>query len=194
MGLSKLNEEIRRCTGCRLSQTRTNALCGEGDPNTRLMLIAQAPGEKEDARGEMFIGPSGGILDEMLDEAGIGREEVYMTNLLKCMLPRYRKPKMDEIEACRGYLDAEIEAVNPQFLVPLGYYATRYAFEKCNLPLPSKKEFREVYGKLLWAGGKKLFPLRHPAAALHDSSVKEAMKTNYSRLSVLKADCKWAPT
>ncbi len=100
MEINELNREIRECNKCRLYKTRTNAICGEGKLDAKLMLIAQAPGEKEDKYGTMFIGPSGKILNELLESAGIKRKEVYMTNLIKCMLPNYRKPKQDEIKTC----------------------------------------------------------------------------------------------
>jgi len=93
---------------CRLSKTRMNAICGEGNLNAKIMLIAQAPGEKEDKEGRMFVSPSEKELDELLRSAGISRQAVYMTNLIKCMLLKYRKPKEDEIEACSYYLDEEI--------------------------------------------------------------------------------------
>ena len=89
MKLDDLNEEIKRCQKCRLYKSRINALCGEGDPNAKLMLIAQAPGENEDREGKMFIGPSGKVLDELLEISDIDRKEIYMTNLVKCMLPKY---------------------------------------------------------------------------------------------------------
>jgi len=135
-----LNKEIRKCNKCRLSETRINALCGEGNLNANLMLIAQAPGKNEDREGKMFIGPSGKVLDELLRMANIDRKEIYMTNLVKCMLPKYRKPKRDEIEICSKYLDKEIELINPALIAPLGHYATKYT-----LCLPSKPEFHKIY-------------------------------------------------
>ncbi len=188
--LVELREEIAGCKKCRLSETRVNALPGEGRPNAKLMLIAQAPGENEDREGRMFIGPSGRVLDELLGEAGIDRKEIYMTNLVKCMLPGYRRPKWDEIEICSDYLDEEIESINPKIIAPLGYYATRYVFEKCGVPLPSKIH----YGKLILAGDKKILPLQHPAAMLYNSFIKEEMVENYCRLKVLLVDCKWYQT
>jgi DNA polymerase len=103
--IRRVQEEIRNCYRCRLSETRIHALPGEGDLDARIMLIAQAPGEKENKNGSMFIGPSGRILDELLDNIGVSRDSLYMTNLVKCMLPKYRKPRQDEIEACSIYLD-----------------------------------------------------------------------------------------
>jgi DNA polymerase len=180
-----LNEQIRRCNKCRLAETRTNALCGEGHLHAELMLIAQAPGEQEDKEGRMFIGPSGKILDELLKTIRIDRKEIYMTNLIKCMLPKNRKPKSDEIAACSRYLVREIELLDPGILAPLGYYATRYLFEKYRIPLQPKPEFREVYGNVLEGDGKKIIPLQHPAAVLHDISIKNVMVTNYRKLQVL---------
>ena len=183
--LGKLNREIRVCTRCNLADTRTNALCGEGNPQAELMLIAQAPGENEDREGRMFIGPSGKVLDELLKAVHIERKEIYMTNLIKCMLPKYRRPKSEEIKICSRYLDREIELINPRILASLGHYATRYLFEKYAFPLPSKQEFQAVYGKLLEANDKKLIPVQHPAALLYDGSIKEVMLKNYRKMHAL---------
>ncbi len=191
--IEKLNSKIRECKKCRLSETRINPLCGEGDTDARLMLIAQAPGENEDREGRMFMGPSGKVLDELFMEAGISRKEVYMTNLIKCMLPKYRKPKQDEIKICSGYLDKEIELVNPQVLVPLGYYAIKYIFEKYNIPLPFKLEFEQIYCRIFLTDDKKVFPLQHPAAVLYHSSIKEKVIKDYRKLKVLLFDCRWYP-
>ena len=191
MEIEKLNKEIKECSRCRLSETRINALCGEGNTSAKLMLIAQAPGENEDREGKMFIGPSGKVLDELFKEADINRKETYMTNLIKCMLPKYRRPKQDEIEICSKYLDKEIALIDPKILIPLGYYATRYIFEKYAIPLPSKSGFCEVYCKIFLAADKKIFPLQHPAAVLYDSSIKEKIIKNYCKMKVLLIDCKW---
>ena len=193
MKIDNLNEEIRKCTKCRLYKTRVNAIVGEGNFNAKLLLIAQAPGEKEDKVGKMFIGPSGGVLNELLKVSGIDRNELYMTNLIKCMLPKYRKPKQDEIDACSDYLDREIELINPEVLVPLGHYATAYIFEKYSLPLPSKQEFYTVYGRLFLADNKKILPLQHPAVILYHPEIKTEMEKNYHKLSVLSNNCKWYP-
>ena len=88
--IKRLNAEIKSCIKCRLSQTRHNPLCGEGSLKARLLLIAQAPGKVEDTEGRMFLGPSGKVLDDLLDAAGVKRDEIYMTNLVKCILPKFR--------------------------------------------------------------------------------------------------------
>ncbi|MBW2039586.1 MAG: uracil-DNA glycosylase [Deltaproteobacteria bacterium] len=193
MGIEDLNEEIRGCNKCRLSETKINALCGEGNLNAKLMLIAQAPGENEDREAKMFIGPSGKVLDELLKMATIDRKEIYMTNLIKCMLPKHRNPKSDEVKICGKYLDKEIELINPKVLAPLGYYATKYIFEKYVLCLPSKPEFRKVFGKIFLAGSKKILPLQHPAALLYNPSLRDEMIKNYRKMKVLLTDCTWYP-
>jgi len=158
------------------------------------MLIAQAPGENEDREGKMFIGPSGRVLNELLRSAEISRQEIYMTNLIKCMLPKYRKPKQDEIEACSRYLNKEIELINPQVLVPLGYYATKYIFQRYGIFLPEKKEFSLVYRRLFLAKKKKIFSLPHPAVLLYNPDLKQDLIKSYRKLKVLSKDCKWYPT
>ena len=183
--LENLNEEIRTCNQCILADTRTNALCGEGNLNAGLMLIAQAPGENEDREGRMFIGPSGKVLDALLRAVHIDREEIYMTNLIKCMLPKYRRPKFAEIEICSRYLDREIALINPRILASLGHYATRYLFQKYAFSLPSKQEFQAVYGKVLVADDKQIIPVQHPAALLYDGSIKEVMLKNYRKMQAL---------
>ena len=188
MKIDNLNKEIKQCTKCRLSVSRINALCGEGNQNTKLMLIAQAPGEKEDREGTMFIGPSGKVLDELLEIVDIDRKKIYMTNLVKCMLPKYRKPKQDEIGTCSQYLDKEIAVIDPKILAPLGYYAIKYIFEKYAIPLPIKSEFRNIYGKTFLIGGKIIIPLQHPASVLYNHSVKTVLIKNYSKMKALLAE------
>ena len=193
MGIDELNKRIKECKRCRLSETRINALCGEGNLNAKIMLIAQAPGEKEDKEGKMFIGPSGKVLDELLSKAGIKRSEIYMTNLIKCMLPKYRKPKQDEIEACSYYLNEEIKLINPEILVPLGYHATRYIFQKYGIQSPSKTEISKVFGKLFLVDDNKILPLSHPAALLYNPKIKQDLIKTYRKLKVVSKDCKWYP-
>jgi uracil-DNA glycosylase family 4 len=189
MDLEPLNARIRNCRRCRLCETRTNALCGEGNPEAELMFVAQAPGEVEDREGRMFLGPSGRAFFELLGEAGISREAFYMTNLLKCRLPHNRKPRRDEIDACRHYLDAEIDMIRPKLLVPLGYYATRALFEKYGLPWPSAAEKGGLFGTVHRAGVCCIYPLRHPAALLYNPALKAEMAGAYRRLKGVLEAC-----
>ncbi|MFP4002119.1 MAG: uracil-DNA glycosylase [Thermoplasmata archaeon] len=187
--MNELNSLIRKCSECRLYETRTNAVCGEGHRDARIMLIAQAPGDNEDEAGTMFIGPSGEVLDKLMKKAGVDRDEIYMTNLIKCKLPDYRKPKEDEIDACSSYLDIEIEIVNPDILVPLGYYSTRYLCR--NYGISFEEDFSKITGNLLLADDRKIYPLAHPASLLYDESFEEKMKKHYRKLKVLLKPCRW---
>jgi len=191
MKLDEINSRIKQCKKCQLHKTRTHSLPGEGQKHARIMLIATAPGEKEDKEGRMFIGPSGSVLNNLLQYAGIERTKIYMTNLIKCMLPRYRKPEDNEIKACSSYLELEIEIIAPDVLIPLGYYATRYIFNKYGLSILPKKEFSQHYAKLIWTGKAKIFPLQHPAALLHRQTLQDIMKLNYRKLKILSENCKW---
>lgn len=180
MGIKDLNEEIKNCNKCRLSSTRMNSLCGEGDLNAKIMLVAQAPGENEDRIGEMFIGPTGKVLDELLIRVNVDRKEIYMTNLIKCMLPKYRKPKENEIKTCAQYLDREIEIVNPDVIATLGYFAAKYIFKKFSIE--EELDFPDTCGQFFSVGNKKVISLRHPTALLRDDSNLEIMVKNYGKL------------
>jgi len=176
------HEELQTCTRCSLHKTRTHALIGEGNIHADIMLIAQAPGELEDKENRMFIGPSGKILHSLLKEADIPENELYMTNLIKCTLPKNRSPKQGEINACSYYLDQEIKAIHPSILVPLGYYATKDLFEKYGLQQFAKKEFSEHIAKLFVVDEVTLFPLSHPAFLLYHPQFYENSVKNFITL------------
>lgn len=184
--MDQLNAAMKGCQRCRLCLTRKNVLCGEGNLRARLMLIAQAPGETEDSEGRMFIGPSGRVLNELLDEAGLSRDEIYMTNLIKCKLPKNRKPRQDEVETCSRFLEQEIALVEPEVLVPLGYYATRHVLLQHNISMPkTRTEFSNCYGSLFPAQNRKIFPLPHPTSLLYNKSFKPMTLEKYKRLKAL---------
>ena len=190
--MNELNNRIGNCIKCRLSQTRRNAICGEGNLNARLMLIALSPGENEDREGKMFIGPSGKILNELLHTFSISKDSIYMTNLIKCILPKNRRPKQDEIAACTHFLNKEIALLAAQFIVPLGYYATRYIMTKYVANPPSARaDYHEFYGRLIFSHKQKIFPLPHPASLLYNPSYKEETARKYRKLQVFSHDCKW---
>ena len=182
----ELNAAISNCKRCRLYLTRANVLCGEGNLNARLMLIAQAPGDNEDREGRMFVGPSGEVLEELLNEARVSRHEIYMTNLIKCRLPKYRRPKQDEIEACSRFLEKEIALIRAEVIAPLGYYATRYVLKRWNISIPeTRTEFSGLYGRLFLAQNVKIFPLSHPASLLYNKSFKAETFEKYKKLKIL---------
>ena len=170
-------KELQNCKLCDLYKTRLNALAGEGNNNADIMLIAQAPGELEDKENKMFIGPSGKMLDKLLQNAQISRDEIYMTNLIKCNLPQNRRPKQREIKVCSKYLDEEINEIDPNILVPLGYYATKYLFEKYSLSEFTKKEFPKLIGNIFPVENRKIYPLSHPASLLyHNEFIDKSIK------------------
>jgi len=190
--LAVLNSKIQVCKKCRLAETRKHPIKGEGNTRSRLFLIAQAPGNVEDEKGKMFLGPSGIVLDKLLYQAKISREDLYMTNLIKCHLPKNRKPKKQEIQACHDYLDQEITIIKPDILIPLGHYATRYMLRKYHQRVPSKHDFYKLYGTLLYFQKQKIYPIQHPAAVLHDDSIQLILERNYRKLFVFSQPCKWA--
>jgi uracil-DNA glycosylase family 4 len=192
--IERLNHRIRNCEQCRLSITRRHVLVGEGDPNARITVVALSPGEKEDDENRMFIGPSGKILDKLFDAAGIHKESIYMTNLIKCTLPKNRRPKMDEIESCNQFLDKEIAIIHPEIIVPLGYYATRTIFMKYHADPPAARtDYAKNYGKLVLADNQKIYPLPHPASLLYNPSFESETMVKYKKLQTLSNDCKWFP-
>ncbi len=179
-------KELQNCKLCELFKTRLNALAGEGNKDAAIMLIAQAPGELEDKENKMFVGPSGKMLDKLFKYSQISRDEIYMTNLIKCNLPQNRRPKQREIKTCSKYLEMEIAEIAPKIIAPLGYYATKYMFEKNGLKKFSKKEFPELIGKIFVAENYKIFPLSHPASLLYHNEFTERTSENFRKLRKLK--------
>lgn len=178
--IQNLNTKIKTCTCCPLHTKRINAVCGEGNVNARLFFIAQAPGEMEDKAGKMFIGPTGKVFDELFSEIGLNRNEVYMTNLIKCRLPNNRRPNSEEIQICGKYLQQEIEIVKPEYLIPLGQLATNFiirSFCRDNFLTPP------FAGKLISCSGHKIYPLRHPSAVLYNPALADEMKFHFNRIS-----------
>jgi len=183
--LDALNYQIRACERCSLSVTRKHALTGEGNITASIMFVALSPGVKEDSQNQMFIGPSGQVFNKLLHVAGIDRELVFMTNLIKCMLPKNRKPKMNEIELCSHFLDEEILIIHPEVIVPLGYYATRAILTKYHANTPAaRNDFIETYGKLFFSDDQKIFPLPHPAALLYNPSFEPETIEKYKKLKL----------
>ena len=168
-----------------MSVSRKHALTGEGNINARIMFIALSPGAKEDLQNRMFVGPSGQVFNKLLYETGIDRELVFMTNLIKCMLPKNRKPKMDEIESCSYFLNEEISIIQPDVIVPLGYYATRTILTKYHTdPLVKEMSFKNINGRLLNLNKMKVFPLTHPSALLYNPSFETETIKKYEKLKI----------
>jgi len=165
--LSAVAAEARACTRCPLHVGRTQAVPGEGNPLTDVLLVGEGPGAREDATGRPFVGPAGQLLDELLQSIGWAREHVFIANVVKCRPPGNRDPEPDEISACRPYLDRQEEALDPAVIVTLGRHSLRRY-------LPDAR-IGEVHGRLRRSGGRFVFPMYHPAAALHQASLRETL-------------------
>jgi len=181
--LDVLNYQTRACERCGLSSTRKHALTGEGNIDARIMFVALSPGVKEDSQNQMFIGPSGQVFNKLLYAAGIDRKLVFMTNLVKCTLPKNRKPKTVEIHACSYFLHEEIAIIQPEIIVPLGSYATNAILTKYNVGTQlAGKSFTNINGRLLSLDEIKIFPLPHPAALLYNPSFEPDTINKYKKL------------
>jgi len=148
------------CTRCRLSQGRTQVVYGVGDPNADLMFIGEAPGFHEDKQGEPFVGAAGQLLNQLLSEIGIAREDVYINNTVNCRPPGNRDPLPDELEACEPWLDERVALIDPAVVVTLGNWATRYILGK-------QVSISRVRGQRFPWSGRTVIPTFHPAAVLH---------------------------
>lgn len=182
--LEVLNYQIRSCERCGLSATRKHTLPGEGNIDARILIVALSPGAKENVANRMFVGPSGQVLEKLFHASGISRELIYMTNLIKCMLPGNRKPKLNEIELCGKFLDDEISIIQPEVIVPLGHYAARAVLTKFSSGSisPDSSNSRILFGKLLFINNQKLYPLSHPASLLYNPSYEADTIEMYKRL------------
>lgn len=171
----ELRDQALSCTACRLSETRNNVVFGIGDPDARIMFVGEAPGKNEDLQGEPFVGAAGKLLDELLAGIGIQRNQVYITNVLKCRPPGNRDPKPDEIDSCKGYLREQIRMIHPEVVVTLGNFATK-------LILPTEVGITRMRGQAFdWWLGATLIPTFHPAAALRGRpQVKEQMEEDFA--------------
>jgi DNA polymerase len=157
--LEEASREAATCTRCRLSQGRTQVVYGVGDPHADLMFIGEAPGFHEDRQGEPFVGAAGQLLNRMLAEVEIPREDVYINNVILCRPPGNRDPLPDELDACRPWLDERIALIDPAVIVTLGNWATRYI-------LGSQVSISRVRGQRFPWNGRTVIPTFHPAAIL----------------------------
>ncbi|MCH8848122.1 MAG: uracil-DNA glycosylase [Chloroflexi bacterium] len=175
--LDSLAQAINGCVDCGLARSRTHAVPGEGSPQARLMFIGEGPGFNEDQQGRPFIGPAGQFLDELLASIGLARSEVFITNMVKCRPPNNRDPFPGEMEACSKYLDAQIEAIKPKVIVPLGRHALAKWFPG--------ESIGKVRAKARRFGDITLFPLYHPAAALHNGALRSTILDDFAKLGDL---------
>lgn len=166
--LEQIAGEVRACTRCPLHVRRTLAVPGEGNPISDVLLVGEGPGAREDATGRPFVGPAGQLLDELLGTIGWQRGDVFITNVVKCRPPGNRDPEPEEKAACAGYLERQERILDPAVVVTLG----RHSLQRY---LPGAR-ISAVHGRLRRSfSGQHVFPMYHPAAALHQSSLHETL-------------------
>jgi len=171
----KLHQEILACQKCRLCETATQAVVGDGDINSKVIFIGEAPGKEEDLQGKPFVGRAGKLLNLLLEEISLSRPQVWIGNIIKHRPPKNRDPKPDEISSCREFLTRQLEIIQPEVIVTLGRFSFNYFF-------PDDKITNER-GKLKDYGNYQIFPVYHPAAALRNKKFLEALKTDFNQLS-----------
>jgi DNA polymerase len=158
--LDALREEALACTRCPLAETRTQVVFGVGDPNADLMFVGEGPGAEEDKQGIPFVGRAGQLLTRLIEGIGLTRDQVYIANVVKCRPPGNRDPQPDEIEACRPYLEGQLDFISPSVVVTLGNFATK-------LLLETKEGITKLRGREFpYRDGVVLIPTFHPAAVL----------------------------
>lgn len=176
--LEKLAKQIRVCTKCELHRSRTEAVPGEGPTHAEMMFIGEGPGASEDKQGRPFVGASGRFLDQLLEQAGVTRTDVFITNVVKCRPPGNRDPLPDEIEICtRNYLEHQIKIINPSILVTLGRHSMGLFFKGAKIT--------QIHGQMRKVGDRFVIAMFHPAAALHQLSLRDTIMADFARLPEL---------
>lgn len=178
--LETIAENVRVCTACELCRTRTHAVPGEGNHDARIMLIGEGPGFNEDKQGRPFVGNAGTFLNELLGKAGLRREDVFITNVVKCRPPGNRDPMPDEITACSGYLDHQIELIDPDVIVTLGRFSMQRWFRN--------ERISKIHGEPRAEGKRLIVPMYHPAAALHQAALRSTIEDDFARLPKILAE------
>ena len=173
--LDRLHTQIRACTRCGLHATRTQAVPGTGPVDAEIMIVGEAPGFTEDLQGQPFVGPAGKLLDTLLQQIGLSREQVFITNVLKCRPPQNRDPMPSEAETCLPYLRQQFALVRPKAVLVLG----RHALERM---LPGVGTISRVHGQIFMRSGVAFIPCYHPAAALHNGSLVEDLQKDFDRV------------
>ena len=178
-GLDAIHQAIQTCTACDLHQGRTQAVPGEGSPVGGVMFVGEGPGFNEDRQGRPFVGAAGQFLNELLRSIGLRREDVFITNMVKCRPPNNRDPDPGELGACRHFLDEQIAMIRPKIIVPLGRHALSHWF-------PGESIGR-IRAKPKVVEGATVFPLYHPAAALHNGGLRATIEDDFAKLGALLA-------
>ncbi len=180
MDLPQIARAVHDCTRCPLHLARTRAVPGEGNPKAEIMLIGEGPGFHEDRQARPFVGASGKFLEELLGNVGYKRADVFIANVVKCRPPRNRDPQPEELEACRDYLDRQIELVDPKVIVTLGRFSMYRYFPGVSIS--------KTHGQPKRVGDRLIVPMFHPAAALHQPKWRPQIIEDFKRLPHLIAE------
>ena len=180
--LKKIKEQVTECTNCELSQTRTNSVPGKGNFKSDVIFVGEAPGKNEDIKGEPFIGIAGKKLSSALENAGISREQVYITNIVKCRPPKNRVPTIIERDTCKNYLEKEIQIIKPEIICILGNTAFK--------SLLDGKEIIKFRGKIVKKNDQLYFLTIHPAATIYNQKLISVLKKDIKKLFKLIKEIK----
>jgi uracil-DNA glycosylase family 4 len=183
--LAELCGEIVACQDCELAKYRTKVVPGEGAEDAALLFIGEAPGWHEDQQGRPFVGPAGQFLDQLLASIGLRRVEVYIANVIKCRPPQNRDPLPVEIQTCRKWLDRQIEIIQPQMIITLGRYSLARYFPN--------ESISKIHGRPRKLEGVIYYPMYHPAAALHQGSLRRTIETDMLKIPQILAQGKEQP-
>ena len=180
--LPDLQAKLKEWKGCDLYKT-SNPVLGEGNPKAEILFIGEAPGQKEDELGRPFVGPAGQFLDELLGSIGLKREDVYISNVVKYRPPNNRDPLPEEKEACLPWLKLEISLIQPKIIVPLGRHALGQFLTTVSISDAHGKAFPlTIKGKDGASRTIAIFPIYHPAAALHNGGLRQALYDDFKAL------------
>jgi|SRR5438132_12970565 DNA polymerase len=178
--LKEIAVEVSTCPLCDLCKTRTKAVPGEGNPHAKIMFIGEGPGYHEDKQGRPFVGPAGQFLDELLASINLKRSDVFITNVVKCRPPNNRDPLPAEIEACRPYLERQIAAIKPKVIVTLGRHSMAQFF--------GTEKISAIHGRARKVNGYLCIAMYHPAAGLHQASLKDTIRADFKKIPAIIAE------
>lgn len=173
--LQEISQKVRVCTRCDLHFSRKNGVPGEGPADSEVMFIGEGPGFYENEQGRPFVGSAGKFLDELLERGGLKRSEVFITNVVKCRPPGNRDPLPEELATCNDYLEAQINTIHPLVVVTLGRFSMARFIPNVRIS--------DVHGKPRWVGDRLIVPMYHPAAALHQPSLRSTVERDFSHLA-----------
>jgi uracil-DNA glycosylase family 4 len=180
--LAQVSKEVAVCEKCTLFHSRKKAVPGEGPADSEIMFIGEGPGFYENEQGRPFVGAAGKFLDELLAQAGLKRADVWITNIVKCRPPGNRDPLPEEVSTCNQYLERQMKAIDPSIIITLG----RHSMGKF---MPGAK-ISSVHGQMRKVGDRYVIPMFHPAAALHQASLKPAILADFAKLPNLLAEAR----